>query len=110
LGLTLLEIWFKILTKLKIVVLFYITGIFYEGDFYMDFEGIILGTIAILSIFIGVPSVIMFFIYKIIKGMKDKEKIKYQKEILELEIEKQRNQIKLLEEENRKYDNIIDNS
>jgi hypothetical protein len=35
------------------------------------------------------------------------EKLKYQKEILELELEKQRNEIKLLEEENRKYDKII---
>ena len=35
------------------------------------------------------------------------EKMKYQKEILELEIEKQNSQIKLLEEENKKLDRII---
>jgi hypothetical protein len=33
--------------------------------------------------------------------------MQYQKEILELEVEKQNNQIRLLEEENRKLDKII---
>ncbi|GHU87404.1 hypothetical protein FACS189476_02800 [Spirochaetia bacterium] len=35
------------------------------------------------------------------------EKIRCQKEILEFEIQMQNNQIKLLEEENKKYDRII---
>jgi cell shape-determining protein MreC len=75
----------------------------------MDFGTTITGITAVLAIFIGIPSVVTFFIYKITKSMKEKDKIKYQKEILELEIEKQKNQIKLLEEENKKYDNIINN-
>ena len=76
----------------------------------MDFGTTITGIIAVLATLIGIPSVLMFFIYKIIKDMKARDKVKYQKEILELEIEKQKNQIKLLEEENKKYDNIINNS
>ena len=65
----------------------------------MSFGATLTGIIAILSIFIGIPSVSLFFIYKIIKGMKEKDKVKLQKEILELELQKQQNQIKLLEEE-----------
>ncbi|GHV82650.1 hypothetical protein AGMMS49991_12080 [Spirochaetia bacterium] len=41
------------------------------------------------------------------KREKEIEKIKYQKEILELEIEKGKTQVKLLEEENKKLDKII---
>ena len=41
-------------------------------------------------------------------GQKNKiRELELQKEILELEIEKQRNEIKLLEEESKKYDKII---
>jgi chaperonin cofactor prefoldin len=35
------------------------------------------------------------------------EKLKYQKEMLELEIEKEKTQVRLLEEENKKLDKII---
>jgi hypothetical protein len=35
------------------------------------------------------------------------EKLKYQKEIAELEMEKEKTKIKLLEEENKKLDKII---
>jgi hypothetical protein len=41
------------------------------------------------------------------KREKDIEKIKYQKEILELEIEKEKMQVRLLEEESKKLDKII---
>jgi hypothetical protein len=63
------------------------------------------------SVFIiGGLAIICSFIYR---GMKDKrekeiEKLKYQKEILELEKEKQTNQIRLLELENKKLDAIIE--
>ena len=61
----------------------------------------IAGIIAILSIFIGAPSVVFSFIYKNSKNKREKEieKLKYQKEILELEIQK-----KLLEEDDKKWD------
>jgi len=35
------------------------------------------------------------------------EKLKYQKEMLQLEIEKEKTQVRLLEEENKKLDKII---
>jgi hypothetical protein len=42
------------------------------------------------------------------KNQKNKIKeLELQKEILELEIEKQNGQVKLLEEENKKYDKMI---
>jgi hypothetical protein len=52
----------------------------------------------------------MFSIYKIVKLVTEKGKLKDQKELLALEIEKQKAQIRLLEEENKKYDRIINNS
>jgi cell shape-determining protein MreC len=70
------------------------------------------GIIAIVALFIILPKTIVSFIGKNIKQKREVEleKIKYQKEILELEIQKQNNQIKLLEEENKKYDRIINDS
>jgi hypothetical protein len=67
------------------------------------------GSIAILSLFVGLPAIVLTFIQKNIKNKRENEieKIKYQKEILELEIEKENKHIKLLEEENKKLDKII---
>jgi Na+-translocating ferredoxin:NAD+ oxidoreductase RnfG subunit len=77
----------------------------------MDFEltGIITGSIAILSLFVGLPAIILSFVYKNTKNKREKEieKLKYQKEVLELEMEKENIHIKLLEEENKKLDKII---
>jgi hypothetical protein len=71
----------------------------------MDLTGIITGSIAILSLFVGLPGIVFHFIYK---SKKNKiEMIKLQKELLEREIEKEKIQLKVLEEENRKYDKII---
>jgi hypothetical protein len=60
----------------------------------------IAGIVAIISVFGVAPAIVFHFIYK-------SKKLKYQKELLELEIEKQKNELKLLEEENKKYDRII---
>jgi hypothetical protein len=75
----------------------------------MDLTAIITGSIAILSLFVGLPAILFTFIHKNTKNKREKEieKLKYQKEILELEIEKENRQIKLLEEENKKLDKII---
>ena len=75
------------------------------------FEGAA-GIVAIISIFIILPKTILSFISKnkTLKKETELQKLKYQKEIAELELEKQRNDIKLLQEENKKYDNIINNS
>jgi len=63
-------------------------------------------TIGVLSL----TGMVFLFVSKMIKKHSDDKNIKIQKEILELEIKKQENQIRLLEEENRKYDKIINNN
>ena len=63
--------------------------------------------LAIICVFVVVPVTVFGFI---LLGKKEKnkiEKLRYQKEILELELEKEAYKIKLLEEENKKYDRII---
>jgi hypothetical protein len=76
----------------------------------MDLTVVITGSIAIASLFVGLPAIVCSFIYKNTKNKREKEieKLKYQKEILELEKEKQITQIKLLELENKRLDAIID--
>ncbi|MDR1838243.1 MAG: hypothetical protein LBQ93_01460 [Treponema sp.] len=63
--------------------------------------------VGIISVFGIAPAILFLFIYKIKKDKHELKKMQYQKEILELEVEKQNNQIKLLEEENKKLDQII---
>ena len=72
----------------------------------------IIGLMAVIGIFIVLPKTLFRFIGEQGKHKRETEmeKLRYQKEILELELEKQRNAIKLLEEENRKYDNLIKGS
>jgi cell shape-determining protein MreC len=74
----------------------------------MDPGGLI-ALMAAIGIFIILPKTIFRFVSDQNKHKRETEveKLRYQKEILELELEKQRNEIKLLEEENRKYDKII---
>jgi hypothetical protein len=57
--------------------------------------------------FIIAPTIIFGFLSKNKKYKYEVDRLKYQKEILELEIEKENRHIKLLEEENKKFDNII---
>ena len=70
------------------------------------------GIMAIIALFIILPNTVLSFISKNNAQKRETElkKLEYQKAIMELEVEKQRNQIKLLEEENKKYDKIINNS
>ena len=65
--------------------------------------------LAIIGVFIVLPKTIFRYISDQNKHKRETEleKLRYQKEILELELEKQRNEIRLLEEENKKYDKII---
>jgi len=59
---------------------------------------------------LGLIGLVFLFVSKMVKGHFDVVKMKTQKEILELELQKQNNDIKLLEEENKKYDRIINES
>jgi hypothetical protein len=69
-----------------------------------------IGIIAIVALFIVLPRTILSFVSRNVEHKRDKdvEKLKYQKEIQELEIEKENMHIKLLEAENKKLDRIID--
>jgi hypothetical protein len=68
--------------------------------------------LAVIGTFIVLPSTILDFIRKNNAQKREIElkKMECQKAILELELEKQRNELKLLEEESKKYDRIINNS
>jgi hypothetical protein len=66
--------------------------------------------LVVLGSILGLPAMVFIFVYSLVRKDTELKKLKYQKEILELEIQKQNNQIKLLEEENKKYDTLIKNS
>jgi cell shape-determining protein MreC len=65
------------------------------------------GIVAILSIFVVLPGIIFTYAYKNRKNKMELKKIEYRKEILQMEMEKDDRKIKLLEEENKKLDKII---
>ena len=62
-----------------------------------------------VAFLLGLPGILSFFSYKSKKNKHEIEKIKYQKEILELEIEKEKIKLKTIEEENKKLDTLINN-
>lgn len=65
--------------------------------------------ISVLSIFIGTPAIVFSFVYHLNKNKDEVKKLQLQKEILELEIEKENMQILKIEKESKKYDRLIDN-
>ncbi len=68
----------------------------------------IAGIIAILSSLLGIPLIVFGFIYLNIKGKRAVEMERIKKEMLELEIEREKLKVRMLEQENLKYDSIID--
>ena len=73
-------------------------------------DPILIPVLGILSSLIVTPGMIFFFIYKLKKNKSDVEKLKYQKEILELEIRKQEIKLQTLKQENQQLDRIIEQS
>ncbi|MBL8967150.1 MAG: hypothetical protein JNG85_09075 [Spirochaetaceae bacterium] len=65
------------------------------------------GTFAIFAIFIAVPTIVFGFIYLSKRSKHEVEKLKYRKEILELEVDKETIRLESLREENRKLDRMI---
>lgn len=63
--------------------------------------------IAILSVFGLAPMTVFGFILLLKRQKHRVDELRYKKEILELELEREAYKIKLLEEENRKYDRLI---
>jgi hypothetical protein len=67
-----------------------------------------IGLIAILSSCIGAPLIIMIFMYFITKRQEETKSLTLKKEILNLEIEKEKLHLITIEEENKKLDRIIE--
>jgi energy-converting hydrogenase Eha subunit H len=62
---------------------------------------------SVFCVFIAAPAIVFGFIYFSKRSGRQVEMLKYKKEILELEVEKEELRIKALAEENRKYDRLI---
>jgi len=67
----------------------------------------IAGIIAILSSLLGIPLIVFGFIYLNLKGKRAIEVLRLQKEIMKLELEKDKAKIRMLEAENIKFDREI---
>jgi cell shape-determining protein MreC len=80
------------------------------GGSIMDLVGIFSSTTAVVSLFIVLPALVLNFVHRTVKNKRETEveKIRLQKEILELEIEKENVHIKALEVENKKLDKMIE--
>ncbi|MDR2807766.1 MAG: hypothetical protein LBB43_02030 [Spirochaetaceae bacterium] len=62
---------------------------------------------AILSIFVATPAIVFSFIYHLNKNRDEVKKLQLQKEILELEIEKEKVHLLKIEAESKQYDRLI---
>jgi hypothetical protein len=67
----------------------------------------IIPIVSVLCVFVAAPSIIFSFIYFSRKNKLKLEELKYKKEILELEVDKEYAHLKLIEAENAKYDRLI---
>ena len=65
---------------------------------------------SVFCVFIGAPAIVFGFLYLMKKQKNDMIKLTYQKEMAELDLEKEKARLLLLAEENRKYDRMIDQS
>ena len=63
--------------------------------------------IGVISLLVILPGIICTVAYKSSKNKTEHKVLEEKRKILELEVELQKGQIKLLEEENKKYDKII---
>jgi len=62
---------------------------------------------AIFCVFIAAPTIVFTFIHLNKRNRLEVDKLRYRKEILELEIAKEDAHTRALVEENRKYDHLI---
>lgn len=68
----------------------------------------IAGIIAILSSLLGIPLIVFGFIYLNIKSKREVEMMKIKKDMMQLEIERERLNLQMLDAENVKYDRLIE--
>jgi len=71
-------------------------------------DGSITGIMAIVCSLVFAPAIIFGFILLMKKNKNDIEKAKLKKEICELELRKEEIHLQLLQEENKKYDRVIE--
>jgi hypothetical protein len=64
--------------------------------------------VSILSVFIGAPAIVFSFVYFSKKQKLRLEEMKIKRDILELELEKDKMHLRLLDAENDKYDRLIE--
>jgi hypothetical protein len=69
-----------------------------------------IGIISVLGLFFVAPLIVFSFIYFSKRDKVKLDELRIKKEMLELEVEKERVKVELLEAENLKYDRIIDES
>lgn len=68
----------------------------------------IAGVIAILSSLLGIPLIVFGFIYLNLRGKREIEMMKIKRDMAQLELEKERLNLQMLEAENVKYDRLIE--
>ena len=66
--------------------------------------------ISVLSIFVLAPAIVFSFIYFMKKGKLNVEEMRYKRDMMALELEKDRLRLQLMEAENAKYDRIIEDA
>ncbi len=67
----------------------------------------IAGIIAILSSLLGIPLIVFGFIYLNMRGKREVEMMKIKRDMAQLELEKERLNLQMLDAENVKYDRLI---
>ena len=70
----------------------------------------IVPVVSVLSIFVFAPAIVFSFIYFSKKSKLKVEEMRYRRDIMALELEKERLRLQLIEAENAKYDRIIEDS
>jgi hypothetical protein len=68
----------------------------------------IIPIISILCVFVGAPAIVFGFILMNMRGKREIEKLRLQKDILALDVERERTKLLAMEAEGRKYDRIIE--
>lgn len=66
--------------------------------------------VSVLSVFVFAPAIVFSFIYLMRKRKIGVEELRYKRDIIALELEKDKMRLQLMEAENKKYDRIIDDA
>jgi len=70
----------------------------------------IVSIISVLSVFVFAPAIVFSFIYLSRKGKLRVEELRYRRDMMALELEKERLRVQSIEAENAKYDRLIEGS